>query len=195
MNFHLRDAKRCTFLTSRWKKLPTPREKQHYLLLHPTERILFKLCFSRACFTMSRGYWSRMPGHFKLWLPSWTDWHTWVENMSLVRCTLSWIFFGHSKRSFVSPRGHVISSLNLIWKLTSKNVSKNMSWQKRQPQQTENKQYLYSLCVCRHRLWQPLLTGTKLTWKAFQTKKKTISWLFFPQWPKKERKKKAQDDI
>ena len=29
-------------------KLPTPHEKQHYLLLHPTERILFKLCFSRA---------------------------------------------------------------------------------------------------------------------------------------------------
>jgi len=46
--------------------------------LHSTERIrLFTSCFSPAGFTISRGYWTGMPGHFMLWPPSWTDWHTW----------------------------------------------------------------------------------------------------------------------
>ena len=33
------------------------------------------------------------------------------KNISLVRCPHSWNTFQHSKRSFVSPRGHVISSM------------------------------------------------------------------------------------
>ena len=41
-----------------------------------TERILFASFFSPAGFTISRGYWSRMLGHFRLWPPSWTDWHS-----------------------------------------------------------------------------------------------------------------------
>ena len=32
------------------------------------------------------------------------------KNISLVRCGHSWIIFQHSKRNFVYPRGHVISS-------------------------------------------------------------------------------------
>ena len=34
-----------------------------------------------------------------------------LKNISLVRCDLSWNKFQHSKRNFVSPRGHVISYL------------------------------------------------------------------------------------
>ena len=34
-----------------------------------------------------------------------------VENILLVRCAHSWNIFQHSKRNFVSPRGHVISSI------------------------------------------------------------------------------------
>ena len=38
---------------------------------------LIYVVFSPAGFMMSHGYWSRnLPGHFKLWPPSWTDWHT-----------------------------------------------------------------------------------------------------------------------
>ena len=48
--------------------------------LRSTERILITLFFSPADFTMSRGYWSRMPDHFRLWPPSWTDWHTWPRS-------------------------------------------------------------------------------------------------------------------
>ena len=33
------------------------------------------------------------------------------KNISLVRCAHSWNIFQHSKRNFVSPRGHVISSI------------------------------------------------------------------------------------
>ena len=36
--------------------------------------------FQSHGFTMSRGYSSRMPGHFRLWLPSWTDWHIWPRS-------------------------------------------------------------------------------------------------------------------
>ena len=38
-----------------------------------------------------------------------------VENISLVRCTHSWNIFQHSKRNFVSPRSHVISSICSIF--------------------------------------------------------------------------------
>ena len=34
-----------------------------------------------------------------------------LKNISLVRCTHSWNIFQHSKRNFVSPSGHVISSI------------------------------------------------------------------------------------
>ena len=34
-----------------------------------------------------------------------------LKNISLVRCAHSWNIFQHSKRNFVSPRGHVISSI------------------------------------------------------------------------------------
>ena len=34
-----------------------------------------------------------------------------VENISLVHCAHSWNIFQHSKRNFVSPRNHVISSI------------------------------------------------------------------------------------
>ena len=34
-----------------------------------------------------------------------------VKNISLVRCAHSWNIFQHSKRNFVSPSGHVISSI------------------------------------------------------------------------------------
>ena len=34
-----------------------------------------------------------------------------VENISLIRCAHSWNIFQQSKRNFVSPRGHVISSI------------------------------------------------------------------------------------
>jgi len=44
--------------------------------LRSIERILCTSFFSPLGFTMSRGYWLRMPGHFRLWPPSWTDWHT-----------------------------------------------------------------------------------------------------------------------
>ena len=51
--------------------------------LHSTERIrLFTSFFSPAGFTISRGYWTGMPGHFRLWPPSWTDWHTFLTSMS-----------------------------------------------------------------------------------------------------------------
>ena len=33
------------------------------------------------------------------------------KNISLIRCAHSWNIFQHSKRNFVSPRGHVISSI------------------------------------------------------------------------------------
>ena len=46
-------------------------------LLRSTERIRVTSFFSPAGFTMSRRYWSRMLDHFRLWPPSWTDWHTW----------------------------------------------------------------------------------------------------------------------
>ena len=32
----------------------------------------------------SRGYWSRMPGHFRMWPPSWTDWHTWPRSHAVI---------------------------------------------------------------------------------------------------------------
>ena len=35
------------------------------------------------------------------------------KNISLVRCAHSWNIFQHSKRNFLSPRGHVISFLYL----------------------------------------------------------------------------------
>ena len=34
-----------------------------------------------------------------------------VENISLVHCAHSWNIFQHSKRNFVSPRNHIISSI------------------------------------------------------------------------------------
>ena len=37
-----------------------------------------------------------------------------LKNISLVRCAHSWNIFQHSKRNFVSPRGHVISSIYYI---------------------------------------------------------------------------------
>ena len=37
-----------------------------------------------------------------------------LKNISLVRCAHSWNIFQHSKRNFVSPRGHVISSIHTI---------------------------------------------------------------------------------
>ena len=46
-----------------------------------------------------------------------------VENISLVRCAHSWNIFQHSKRNFVSPRSHVISSITL--KVTSPKVKDN----------------------------------------------------------------------
>ena len=49
-------------------------------LLRWTERKLFTSFFSPADFAMSRGYWSRMPGHFSLLQPSWPDWHTWPQS-------------------------------------------------------------------------------------------------------------------
>ena len=42
-------------------------------LLRSTERTLFMWLLISAGFTMSRGDWSRIPGHFRLWLPSWID--------------------------------------------------------------------------------------------------------------------------
>ena len=33
------------------------------------------------------------------------------QNISLIRCTHSFYIFQRSKRNFVSPRGHVISSM------------------------------------------------------------------------------------
>ena len=47
-----------------------------------------------------------------------------VENVSLVRCAHSWNIFQHSKRHFVSPRGHVISSISEFQQL-SNTPSKN----------------------------------------------------------------------
>ena len=42
-----------------------------------------------------------------------------VENISLVHCAHSWNIFQHSKRNFVSPRNHVISSIYCIhWLFT-----------------------------------------------------------------------------
>ena len=37
-----------------------------------------------------------------------------VENISLVLCAHSWNIFQHSKKNFVSPRGHVISSIFVL---------------------------------------------------------------------------------
>ena len=38
------------------------------------------------------------------------------KNISLVRCALQWNIFQHSKRNFVSPRSHVISSICvMVW--------------------------------------------------------------------------------
>ena len=37
-----------------------------------------------------------------------------VENISLVCCAHSWNIFQHSKRNFLSPRDHVISSISLL---------------------------------------------------------------------------------
>ena len=37
-----------------------------------------------------------------------------VENISLIRCALLWNIFQHSKRNFVSPRAHVISSISSL---------------------------------------------------------------------------------
>ena len=54
-------------------------KRQVSSFLRSTERILFTSFFSPAGFTMSRGYWSRMVGHFRLKPPSWTDWHTWPQ--------------------------------------------------------------------------------------------------------------------
>ena len=48
--------------------------------LRSTECIVFTSLFIAARFAMSRGYWSRMLGHFRLWPPSWTDWHTWLRS-------------------------------------------------------------------------------------------------------------------
>ena len=35
------------------------------------------------------------------------------KNISLVRCTHAWNILQHSKRNFVSPRGHAVSSIHL----------------------------------------------------------------------------------
>ena len=40
---------------------------------------LFTSLFSPAGFIISGWYWSRRLGHFRLWPPSWTDWHTWPQ--------------------------------------------------------------------------------------------------------------------
>ena len=32
--------------------------------------------YLRRFFTISRGHWSQMPRHFRIWSPSWTMWHT-----------------------------------------------------------------------------------------------------------------------
>ena len=40
-------------------------------------------------------------------------WCSCWKNISLVRCAHSWNIFQHSKRNFLSPRGHVISFLYL----------------------------------------------------------------------------------
>jgi len=50
----------------------------HYCCVQ--ENTYYTSFFSPAGFTMSRGYWSRMLGHFRLWPPSWTDWHTWPRS-------------------------------------------------------------------------------------------------------------------
>ena len=39
------------------------------------------------------------------------------KNISLVHCIHSWNIFQHSKKNFVSPRGHVISSISTGWVL------------------------------------------------------------------------------
>ena len=36
---------------------------------------------SPAGFTMSCASWWLMPGHFRLWPPSWSDWHTWPQSL------------------------------------------------------------------------------------------------------------------
>ena len=54
--------------------------KNDIYLLRSTERILFTSFFSPAGFTIPCGYWSRMPGHFSLSPPSWTDWRTWPRS-------------------------------------------------------------------------------------------------------------------
>ena len=54
------------------------------------------------------------------------------KNISLVCCAHSWNIFQHSKRNFVSPCGHVISSiyLTLFWKKYSEKhvISQNAVW-------------------------------------------------------------------
>ena len=47
-----------------------------------------------------------------------------LKNISLVRCAHSWNIFQHSKRNFVSPRGHVISSIYLPFR-SEENCCKN----------------------------------------------------------------------
>ena len=42
-----------------------------------SDHVMFTWEFS---FRFSRGYWLRIPGHFRLWPPSWTDWHTWPRS-------------------------------------------------------------------------------------------------------------------
>ena len=46
-----------------------------------------------------------------------------LKNISLVRCAHSRNIFQHSKRNFVSPRGHVIYSIFLEWEFEWSNES------------------------------------------------------------------------
>ena len=58
--------------------------------------------------------WNGLVFHWCLYNKLNITWPPRVENISLVRCAHSWDIFQHSKRNFVSPRGHVISFISAL---------------------------------------------------------------------------------
>ena len=74
--------------------------------------MLFRLFFSPTGLTMFRGHWSRMPGHLRLWPPSWTDWHIWPRShLKLLYCE----FQKDEVMTMSVVGGHPKTRKSLLW--------------------------------------------------------------------------------
>ena len=73
------------------------------------------IVLSPADFTMSRGNWSSMPGHFRLRPPSWTDWHTWLRSHAGIDPMIDKIYITYLRSRLHSQLHHAFQSSRSPW--------------------------------------------------------------------------------